>query len=81
VVDRTGRLIGRVTSCVALDEGQVGLALLWLRGVRPRTPLGFLLGEVPRGEIKIGTKVPLLVWGEVLSRFPERRLLPRVGEE
>jgi len=81
VVDRTGRLIGRVTSCVALDEGQVGLALLWLRGVRPRTPLGFLLGEVPRGEIKIGSKVPLLVWGEALSRFPERRLLPRVGEE
>ena len=81
VVDRAGRLIGRVTSCVALDEGQVGLALLWLRGVRPRTPLGFLLGEVPREEIKIGTRLPLLVWGEVLPRFPERRLLPRVGEE
>ena len=81
VVDRAGRLIGRVTSCVALEHGQVGLALLWRRALPAGTPLGFLIGEAPRGELKIGTRLPLLVWGKVLPRFPERRLPPRAGEE
>jgi glycine hydroxymethyltransferase len=81
VVDRTGRLVGRVTSCVALEAGQVGLALLWQRGVQVGTPLGFLVGDLPAGEIKLGTRLPLLAWGEVVPRFPDRRLLPRPGED
>ena len=80
VVDRAGRLVGRVTSCVTLEDGQVGLALLWRRGVEPGTPLGFLLGEFPT-EVKLGARLPLLVWGEVVPRFPERRLLPQPGED
>ena len=81
VVDRTGRLIGRVTSCVSLEDGQVGMALLWRRGTPVGTPLGFLLGELPQGETRIGTRLPLLVWGEVVPRFPKQEALPRVGEE
>jgi len=81
VVDRAGHLIGRVTSCVALEDGQVGMALLWRRNVAVGTQLGFLLGEPPAEGWRIGLRLPLLVWGEVLPRFPERKLLPKVGDE
>jgi len=82
VVDRTGQLVGWVTSCVALDDGQVGMALLWRRGVTVGTQLGFLLGrrELPQ-RFEPGARLPLIAWGEVVPRFPERRLLPRVGDE
>jgi glycine hydroxymethyltransferase len=80
VVDRTGTLLGQVTSCVALEEGQVGMALLWRRGLAEGTPLGFVLGELPQ-RLAPGARLPLLVWGEVLPRFPERPFLPRPGEE
>lgn len=80
VVDRTGTLLGQVTSCVALEEGQVGMALLGRRGLAEGSPLGFVLGELPQ-RLAPGVRLPLLVWGEVLPRFPERPSLPRPGEE
>jgi len=82
VVDRSGELLGWVTSCAVVEGGQVGMALVWKRGLPVGTPLGFLFGPgAPPEKLELGARLPLVVWGEVVPRFPERRLLPRVGEE
>ncbi|MBC7093202.1 serine hydroxymethyltransferase [Candidatus Bipolaricaulota bacterium] len=82
VVDRTGHVVGTVTSCVVLENGQVGMALLDRRGVGEGTPLGFVIGdrELPR-EIRPGARLPLVVWGKTVSRFLKREALPMAGEE
>ncbi len=83
VVDSSGTVVGAVTSCVVLEEGQVGMALLFRRGITPDTPLGFVLGG-ERGlpaELKPGARVPLVVSGRVLPRFLRKETLPRGGED
>ncbi|MBC7169916.1 serine hydroxymethyltransferase [Candidatus Bipolaricaulota bacterium] len=83
VVDQRGQVLGWVTSCVALDSGQVGMALLAARGLPAETPLGFIVGgerELPRA-LEPGARVPLFVWGRVLPRFLKREALPQAGED
>ncbi len=83
VVDQRGQVLGWVTSCVALDSGQVGMALLTARGLPPDTPLGFLVGA-ERGlppALEPGAQVPLSVWGRILPRFLKREALPQAGED
>ncbi|MCX7750542.1 MAG: serine hydroxymethyltransferase [Candidatus Bipolaricaulota bacterium] len=83
VVDGSGTVLGTVTSCVVLEEGQVGMALLSRRGLLPETPLGFVLGA-ERGlpaDLAPGARLPLVLWGRVLPRFLRKELLPRGGED
>jgi glycine hydroxymethyltransferase len=83
VVDKAGQVLGWVTSCAALESGQVGMALLSARGVAEGTPLGFVLGA-ERGlptTIEPGARFPTQVWGEVVSRFLKRDGLPMAGED
>ena len=70
VTDRGGRVIGWVTSCVATPKGnQVGMALVWRRGLQEGTPIGLALGTTPEC-LELGARLPWLVEGKVLSRFP-----------
>ncbi|MBC7221019.1 serine hydroxymethyltransferase [Candidatus Bipolaricaulota bacterium] len=83
VVDQRGQVLGWVTSCVALDSGQVGMVLLTARGLPPDTPLGFLVGAeqgLPPA-LEPGARVPLSVWGRILPRFLKREALPQAGED
>ncbi|MEN3009504.1 MAG: serine hydroxymethyltransferase [Candidatus Bipolaricaulaceae bacterium] len=73
VVDATGAVVGRVTSCAVLEEGQVGMALVPRALAAPETRLGFVVS--PGGE----NRVPLVVWGKVLPRFLRREMLPEPG--
>ncbi len=70
VLDRGGRVIGWVTSCVATPKGhQVGMALVWRRGLREDTPIGLALGTTPE-RLGLGARLPWVVEGKVLPRFP-----------
>jgi len=83
VVDPAGQVLGWVTSCVALDDGQVGMAVLSARGLPEGTPVGCVLGT-DRGlpqTIEPGARLPLLVWGQVAPRFLKRDALPTAGED
>ncbi len=80
VVDETGTVVGTVTSCVVLEEGQVGMAVVPREMAEPGTSLGFGVSE-GSGEIKIGSRLPLIVWGKVVPRFLRREALPAPGEE
>ncbi len=87
VVDKNGAYLGRVTSCVALDDRQVGLALLERRGVGPGTRIGLvnpLRAEVlkPVVELAKGDRVPVPIFGEIINRFPRwaAKLKAGVGE-
>lgn len=81
VVDRTGTVVGAVTSCAVLGEGQVGMALVPRELAQPETPLGFVVSPDAPGEIKPGSRLPLVVWGKVITRFLRREALPGPGEE
>ncbi|NOX45341.1 MAG: aminomethyl transferase family protein, partial [Caldiserica bacterium] len=73
VLDRGGEVIGWVTSATPVPDGrQVGMALLWRRGVPRGTPLGFAMGDAPE-RIALGARLPRIAWGEVLPRFLARR--------
>jgi len=70
VLDRGGRVMGWVTSCVAVPEGhQVGMAIVWRRGLPVGTPIGLALGDVP-GKLELGIRIPWVALGRVLPRFP-----------
>lgn len=81
VVDRTGTVVGAVTSCVVLEEGQVGMALVPRELADPETPLGFVVSSGLAGEIRTGARLPLVVWGKVVPRFLRREILPGPGGE
>lgn len=83
VLDRGGQALGWVTSCVMLDGGQVGMAVVAARRVPEGTALGFILGA-ERGlpaKIEPGTRFPLVVWGETVPRFLKRDTLPKAGDD
>jgi glycine hydroxymethyltransferase len=75
VVNRRGRVIGRVTSCALVGERQVGMALVEARYATPGTAL-FVYPETRRAvskapvDFESGDTVGLPVQAEVLSRFP-----------
>ncbi len=87
VVDKNGVYLGRVTSCVALDDRQVGLALLEKRGLEPGTRIGLI--NPPRTEsiksvteLAKGDRVAVPIAGEIIDRFPRwaAKLKAGVGE-
>ncbi len=77
VVDRRGRVIGRVLSCAVDSEGGLtGQALVELKYTVEGTPLGILPASKdgrPASDLKIGTRVPTIDPATVLSRFPKRK--------
>ncbi len=75
VVDSTGTVVGKVTSCVVLEDGQVGMALVPRSLARENTRLGFVVS--PGSE----NRVPLVIWGKVLPRFLRKDVLPTPGGE
>jgi len=68
-------VVGRVTSCVVLEEGQVGMALVPRALAALDTRLGFVVS--PGGE----GRVPLVIWGKVIPRFLRKETLPAPGGE
>jgi len=81
VVERSGKISGRVTSCAVVPEGQIGMAVLHRRGVESGTPLGVVMGDVLPQDLEPGARLPLVQWGKVLPRFPSRELLPQAGPD
>jgi len=81
LLDRAGVVIGRVTSCAVTPDGQVGMALLWRRGVEAGTALAVVMGEALPEGLAPGARLPLLQWGTVIARFPDRETLPQAGPD
>ena len=81
VVDRAGTVVGTVTSCAVLEEGQIGMALVPREYTGLDTPLGFVVSPGVGEEIRMGSRLPLVVWGRVIPRFLRRESLPAPGEE
>lgn len=87
VLDRTGTVIGHVTSCVSLGELQVGLALVNKLTIDPGTTLSLI--NPPResqsatvlGELQLGDRITPPISGTVLPRFMARGTMPQTGEE
>jgi len=76
VVDKRGRVIGRVLSCAVDSEGTLtGQALVELKYTAEGTPIGIW----PSGkdgkttDLKIGARVTTIDSATVISRFPKRR--------
>jgi glycine hydroxymethyltransferase len=69
VLDRSGRVVGWVTSCNALPEGkQVGMAVIWQRNIPEGMALGFTAGEMPE-RLELGARLPWVISGKVVPRF------------
>jgi len=86
VIDKNGSYLGRVTSCVSLGETQVGLALLDKRGLHAGTSIALLnpprvdTGK-PVSDLQVGDRIAVAVDATVVTRFPEKALLPQPGGE
>jgi len=80
VVDRTGRFVGHVTSCVLVDGKQIGLALVDAKHTRINTKIAIFPlppgGKVPPSaqldELKKGDRLVVSERAKVISRFPMR---------
>ncbi|HID86657.1 MAG TPA: aminomethyl transferase family protein, partial [Anaerolineae bacterium] len=77
VVDKSGRYIGRVTSCALGTDGfQVGLAYVERRYNREGAQIGIipLPARIPPAkpveELDLGDRLLLQQWATVLARFP-----------
>lgn len=81
VVDPSGRVVGRVTSCAVVPDGQVGMALLDKRATAPEATLGVVMGDNLPGSLEPGARLPIVQWGKVLPRFPDRETLPQAGPD
>jgi len=86
VVDKNGSYLGLVTSCVSLGETQVGLALLEKRNLPVETQIALInppRKDVARkvSELQKGDRVTLAVEATIVTRFPEKALLPQLGGE
>jgi len=81
VVDQSGTVVGVVTSCVVLEEGQVGMALVPRELAKVDTPLGLVVSPGSSEGIQPGARLPLIIWGRVVPRFLRRETLPAPGEE
>jgi glycine hydroxymethyltransferase len=78
IIDRGGRVLGRVTSCVSLGETQVGMAILDGVGtVQPGASVTILepqrRDEAAKGsrDLTSGDRVAIPVAATILTRFPE----------
>ena len=86
VIDKNGSYLGRVTSCVSLGETQVGLALLDKRRLPVGTPIALLNPPrkdvaKPVSDLQAGDRVAVAVDATIITRFPEKALLPQPGGE
>jgi glycine hydroxymethyltransferase len=73
VVDRRGRVIGRVTSCAIDKEGYLlGQAYLELAYTEPDSPIGIFQGgyDGSRRGAEIGDRLAVPTPATVLTRFP-----------
>ncbi|HKZ83801.1 MAG TPA: glycine cleavage system aminomethyltransferase GcvT [Anaerolineae bacterium] len=77
VVDKRGRVIGRVLSCAVDSEGYMnGQALVETKYAVEGTPIGILPASKdakPASDLKIGSRVPTIDPAMVVSRFPKRK--------
>jgi glycine hydroxymethyltransferase len=77
VVDKRGRVIGRVLSCAVDSEGYMtGQALVELKYAVEGTPIGILPAArdgKPASDLKIGSRVTTIDAATVVSRFPKRK--------
>jgi glycine hydroxymethyltransferase len=78
VVDKRGRVIGRVLSCAVDSDGYMtGQALVELKHAVEGTPIGILAASKeakPASDLKIGARVPTIDAATVVSRFPKRKV-------
>jgi glycine hydroxymethyltransferase len=77
VVDKRGRVIGRVLSCAVDSNGYMtGQALVEMKYAVEGTPIGILAAakdaKAATG-LKIGSRVPVIDGATVVSRFPKRK--------
>ena len=86
-LDRTGTVIGYVTSCVSLGDIQIGLALVDKITISPSTSLTLVNPPreaqvaAPSGELKLGDRITPPIPGLVLPRFMARETMPQTTEE
>ena len=79
VVDRRGRMIGWVTSSASDSAGGlIGQAYVSQKHSKPGTTIGIFQAasdkqEPPRSDLKLGDRVQLHSWAEVLPRFMRSR--------
>ncbi|HEY4691063.1 MAG TPA: glycine cleavage system aminomethyltransferase GcvT, partial [Anaerolineae bacterium] len=77
VVDKRGRVIGRVLSCAIDSAGYLtGQALVEKKHAVDGTPIGILPASKdgkPAADLKIGARVPTIEAATVISRFPKRK--------
>ncbi|MHB1131726.1 MAG: serine hydroxymethyltransferase [Chloroflexota bacterium] len=91
VVNKRGEVIGYVTSAVAVDGQQIGLAYVDRRYSTEDTPLGIFsrpregdrTGEPAKADLKPGDRVQLHEEARIISRFPRRAAKPdsQAGEK
>jgi len=77
VVDKRGRVIGRVLSCAIDSDGfMTGQALVEMKYAVEGTPIGILPASKEAkaaSDLKIGSRVPTIDAAMVVSRFPKRK--------
>ncbi len=75
VLDRSGAVVGRVTSCVSLGDTQIGMALLERASLEPGTaialfnPPGEKAAEKPLKDLRVGDRLPPRIRATVLPRL------------
>jgi len=77
IVDRSGSYLGRVTSCVTLAEGQVGLAIVDKLSLETGTPITLIAASRSGAgksaeDLAAGDRVDTHIRGMVLPRFLSR---------
>jgi glycine hydroxymethyltransferase len=76
VVDKRGRVIGRVLSCAIDSAGHMtGQALVEIKYAKADTPIGILPAgkDGKSGALKIGSRVTTIDAATIVSRFPKRK--------
>ena len=77
VVDKRGRVIGRVLSCAVDSEGYMtGQALVDSKYAEEGTPIGIVAASKdakPANNLKIGDRLPVADGATVVSRFPKKK--------
>ena len=77
VVDKRGRVIGRVLSCaVDIDGYMTGQALIEIKYAEEGTPIGIVAASKDAkvaNNLKVGDRLPVADGATVVSRFPKKK--------